>query len=74
MSQGIDPDMLKMFRKIITGVSAIILWALITMTLGIYLGWAFIYEGFYIFNGIFYAWFVISLAALVFYIIKVWKS
>ncbi len=73
MSQGIDPEILRMFKKIINGVSAVVLWALITMSLGIYLGWGFIYESFHLFNGIFYGWFVLSLGALVYYIIKIWN-
>ncbi|MBX3239862.1 MAG: hypothetical protein KIT80_21440 [Chitinophagaceae bacterium] len=74
MSQGIDPEIIRLFKKIINGVSALVLWALITMTLGIYLGWAFIYDSFHPFNGIFYTWFVVSLGGLVYYIIKVWKK
>ncbi len=74
MSQGIDPEVVRMFKKIINGVSAVVLWAMITMTIGIYLGWAFIYESFHFFNAIFYGWFVLSLAGLVYYIVKLWKK
>lgn len=74
VQQGIDPELLSMFKKIINGVSAVVLWALITMSLGIYLGWAFIYESFHLFNGIFYGWFVLSLGALVYYIVKIWNK
>ncbi len=74
MSQGIDPEMLRMFKKIINGVSAVILWAMINLTLGIYMGWAFIYDGFHWLNGIFYGLFVVSLAGLVYYIVKLWNK
>lgn len=73
MSQGIDPEIVRMFKKVINGVSAVVLWAMLTMTFGIYLGWAFIYESFNAFNVIFYGWFLVSLAALVYYITKLWK-
>ncbi|MBN8859697.1 MAG: hypothetical protein J0H29_14970 [Sphingobacteriales bacterium] len=74
MQSGTEPDLKEFFFKIIRVVTALVVWALITMFFGLYLQWAFVYGRFNVFNAIFYIWFVASLTGLVYYFYKVWKQ
>lgn len=74
MAGGTEPDLKEFFFKILRVVTALVVWAIITMFFGLYLEWAFVYGRFNAFNAIFYIWFVVSLAGLVYYFYKIWKQ
>ncbi|MBX3257506.1 MAG: isopentenyl-diphosphate Delta-isomerase [Chitinophagaceae bacterium] len=71
---GIEPEVKIFFGKIIHAVSALVLWAIISMFFGLYLNWAVVYETVNVLNIIFYAWFIISLGGLIYYLTRVWKK
>ncbi|MGN6440073.1 MAG: isopentenyl-diphosphate Delta-isomerase [Agriterribacter sp.] len=71
---GIEPEIKIFFRKIINTVSALVLWAVICIFLGLYLNWAVVYEKLNAFNIIFYGWFVISFAGLIYYFFRIWRK
>jgi len=73
MSSGAEPDIKEFLIKILQAVTALVVWAVITMFFGLYLEWAHIYGRFNILNAIFYTWFVVSLPGLIYFFYKVWK-
>ncbi len=74
MAGRTEPDLKEFFFKIIRVVTALVVWAIITMFFGLYLEWGIVYGRFNVFNIIFYIWFVISLTGLVYYFYKIWKQ
>ncbi|MBX2923923.1 MAG: isopentenyl-diphosphate Delta-isomerase [Chitinophagaceae bacterium] len=73
-TSGIEPELKVFFKKIIHAVSALVIWAIISMFLGLYLNWAIVYEKLNLLNIIFYSWFAVSLGALIYYFTSVWKK
>lgn len=74
MNSGVEPEIKAFLMKIVNTVSALVLWAIICIFLGLYLDWAVVYESFNILNIIFYGWFVISLGVLIYYFVRIWKK
>lgn len=72
MAKEVEPDIKDFLMKILQVVTALVVWAIITMFFGLYLEWAHIYR-FNILNAIFYIWFVASFAGLIYFFYKVWK-
>jgi ABC-type uncharacterized transport system permease subunit len=69
----VEPEIRAFLIRIVQTISMGILWLLLNMTFGIYFSLAF-FEGHpTIGNYIYYVFFLISLAALIFYFIKKWK-
>lgn len=68
-----EEDAKRFLRKIVSTLSVAILWMLINMTWGIYLGWMIVEDHLRTGNIIFYAWFVISLGLMLFYFSKLWR-
>ena len=50
-----------------------LLWMLTVSTAGLYFKWAFIEDGLHWQNTVFYAFFVLSFGALIWYYYKIWK-
>ena len=59
--------------KIATSISVALLWMLINSTIGIAFNLAFFENRPGVGNYIFYAWFIVSLIALIFYFRKKWR-
>lgn len=72
MSSNAEPDIKEFLIKILQAVTALVVWAVITMFFGLYLEWAHIHS-FNVLNAIFYIWFAVSFAGLVYFFYKVWK-
>ncbi|MFT4015849.1 MAG: hypothetical protein QM668_02700 [Agriterribacter sp.] len=68
-----EPDIKEFLIKILQAVTALVVWAVITMFFGLYLEWAHIHHHFNILNAIFYIWFVASFIGLIYFLYKVWK-
>jgi hypothetical protein len=73
MSNQTEPEIKAFLIKILQVVTALVVWAVITMFLGLYLEWAHVYHHFNILNTIFYIWFAASLTALIYFFYSVWK-
>lgn len=68
-----EEDARDLLKRTLMTVSLGSLWLLINSTLGLMLG-GFFFEGRPgIWNYLFYAWFLLSLGALIWYFIKIWK-
>ena len=74
MPSGIEPEIKVFLMKVFQTVSTLVMWAVVCMFLGLYLEWAVIHGSFNMFNTIFYIWFVISFAALIWYFFRIWKK
>jgi hypothetical protein len=72
--QGMDREMKRYFRKILNSISWGLIWLIALLTLGIYYKLAFIGKNPVGYNILFYGFFICSLAALIYYYLKVWKD
>ena len=68
-----EPDTKDFLKKIIQSVFVGLSWMFVNMTAGIYFGLLFVYDSISIGNIIFYIFFVVSLAFLVWFYYKTWK-
>ena len=69
-----EPDIKEFLLRIVQTISVGILWLLVNMCLGIYLGFAFFEDHPTLGNYIFYALFLASFALLIYYLRKKWKG
>lgn len=72
--QGMEPEMKLFLKKILNSVSVGLIWLLINMTAGLFWGYAHINGKLSTKNIAFYSWMLISLALLIFYLVKVWRK
>jgi hypothetical protein len=72
--EGMEPDVKDFLVRIVNSLAMAMLWLLINMTIGIYFQFAFFEDKPLLGNYIFYAWFLLSLALLLFYFRKKWKE
>ena len=70
---GIEPEVKSFLSKIVTSLSAGLLWMLINSTIGIGFNFAFFENKPSIGNYIFYLWFLLSLFFLIKLYRKIWK-
>ena len=70
---GMEPDARELLVKVSKSLGSGLLWLMINMTLGIYLGWLFFGDRMVAGNYIFYAFMILSLGGLIWYNIRVWK-
>lgn len=69
-----EPDAREFLVRITKSISMVILWMLVNMTFGVFFDFAFIHSSIGIGNIIFYTFFLGSLGALIWYLLKVWKQ
>lgn len=74
MISEIEPEIKTFLRKVLQTVTAVVVWAFISLFFGLYLQWALVLDRFNTFNVIFYTWFFISLAGLIYFFYRVWKK
>lgn len=72
-SRGMDPELKKHFRKIMSSFSVGLLWLLVTVTAGLFFGLAIVKNGLHWYNIGFYIFFVVTLFALIWFYYKQWK-
>ena len=73
MSSGMEPDARELLVKVSKSLATGLLWLMINMTFGIYLGWLFFGDHMTIGNYIFYGFMIVSLAVLIWYQMRIWK-
>lgn len=69
-----EDDAARLLTKVLKTLSAALAWMLINTTTGIFFGWMFFSSSPSAGNYIFYAWMLLSLAALIWYFYKIWKE
>jgi NADH:ubiquinone oxidoreductase subunit 3 (subunit A) len=69
---GMDPEVKRYFRKIMKTFSVGLLWMMVTGTAGFFFGLAIIRDGLRWYNLVFYFFFLLTLAAMIFYFYKIW--
>ena len=69
-----EKDARDFLQRIIWTISSGLLWLLINTTAGIKFGWLIIEGHIRTGNIVFYTWFILSLIALIFFYIKIWKK
>jgi hypothetical protein len=73
-NSGMDPEVIKYFKKIINSFTVGILWLVTISTAGIYFELGIIKHGLHWYNILFYIFTIISLGYLFYYYSKVWKN
>jgi hypothetical protein len=69
-----EPEIREFLLRVAKTVFMGLLWMMVNSTIGIMFDLAFIHENISIFNIIFYVWFLITLALLVWYYVRLWKK
>ena len=72
-NSGMDPEIKKYFRKILSSFSWGAIWLLSIATLGIFFQLGFVADGFRWYNVLFYLILLASLFQLLRYYYKIWK-
>jgi len=67
-----EEDAKEFLLRVVRSLTAALLWLLINMTLGIYLGLMIFVDSPSTANVIFYVWLLLSLAFLIRYLIRIW--
>ena len=71
---GMGPEVKRYFRKIMNSFGAGLLWMLVTGTAGFYFKLAIIRDNIRWYNLFFYGFFLLTLAAVIFYFYKIWRK
>ena len=74
MPQGMEPEAKKYLFKVLNSLCFGLLWLTLNVLGGLYWGYAIIEDRLSIFNILFFAWFVLSLVALLYYYYRLWKK
>lgn len=69
-----EPEVRDFLLKIVKSLSIAVLWMLINMTLGIFFDFGFVHSSVSVVNIVFYVFFLSTLVALVWYLLKLWKE
>lgn len=73
--RGMDPQMRRYLKKVLNTVFVGLFWMILTVLFGIYFQWAFPYHGQVdAFNIFFYVYFLGTLAALIWFFCRTWRS
>jgi hypothetical protein len=70
---GMEPDARELLVKVSKSLGSGLIWLIINMTLGIYMQWLFFGDHMTTGNYIFYAFMILSLAALIWFNVRIWK-
>jgi hypothetical protein len=70
---SMEPDARELLVKVSKSMGSGLVWLMINMTIGIYLGWLFFSDHMTIGNYVFYSFMILSLAGLIWYNVRIWK-
>lgn len=73
MQQGMEPDVKKYLYKVLNSLCYGLLWMGMNVLGGLYWGYAIVNGRITIYNVVFYTWFVLSLAVLLYFLYRIWK-
>jgi len=68
-----EPDARELLVKVSKSLGTGLIWLMVNMTLGIYMGWLFFGDHMTTGNFVFYGFMIISLGGLIWYQIRIWK-
>ena len=74
MPQGMEPEVKKYLRKILNSLCVGLAWLAINVLMGLYWEWGIIKGKLGIGNILFFLWFLLSIALLLWYYYKTWKN
>jgi ABC-type glycerol-3-phosphate transport system permease component len=74
MPQGMEPEAKKYLLKVLNSLSLGLLWLALNVLGGLYWGYAIIEQKLSLSNVLFFAWFVLSLIALLYCYYRIWKN
>jgi len=74
MPQGMEPDTRKYLLKVLHSLGYGSLWLALNVLGGLYWGYGIINGKLTIYNILFFAWFVLSLTALLYYYYRTWMK
>ncbi|TMI82840.1 MAG: hypothetical protein E6H10_08905 [Bacteroidetes bacterium] len=74
MPQGMEPEAKKYLLKVLNSLSFGLLWLALNVLGGLYWGYAIIEEKLSMSNILFFAWFVLSLIALLYCYYRIWRK
>ncbi len=69
-----EPELKAFFIRVLYSLTAGLIWMIINMWGGIYLGWLFFEGNMKTGNIVFYSFMVLSFAGLIWYYVKLWKG
>jgi hypothetical protein len=73
-NSGMDPEVKKYFRQIMNSFSVGLLWLMVVMAMGLFFRLGIIGTSLRWYNVVFYCFFVVSLAGLIYFFYRVWKK
>ena len=73
MQQGMEPDVRKYLYKVLNSLCYGLLWMGLNVLGGLYWGYAIVNSRITIYNVLFFSWFVLSLAVLLYFLYRTWK-
>ena len=71
---GMEPEASDFLKRIVLSISLGLVWLILNMTIGIYLGWLFVKGRVGIGNIIYYCFFAGSLLLLIRFYIRTWRK
>ena len=74
MPQGMEPEAKKYLVKVLNSLLYGLLWLALNVLGGLYWGYGIIEKKISFYNILFFAWFLLSLLALLYYYYRVWKD
>ena len=74
MHNGTEPQMRRYLMKVMKTLSAGMIFLLMHMTFGIFLGWGFFEDGPTAGNWIYYIILLLSTIAFIYYLFRLWRS
>lgn len=69
-----EPGVKEYLKRIVNTISLSLLWMVINSTAGIMYDWAFVHDKIRLGNVLFFTWFLLSLAALLWYVVRLWSK
>lgn len=74
MPQGMEPEAKKYLLKVLNSLCFGLMWLTLNVLGGLYWGYAIIEEKISFYNILFFTWFALSLAALLYCYYRIWKK
>jgi len=74
MPQGMEPEAKKYLLKVLNSLSFGLLWLALNVLGGLYWGYAIIEEKLSLSNILYFAWFLLSLLALLYCFYRIWRK
>ncbi|MDR3713398.1 MAG: hypothetical protein P4L51_11315 [Puia sp.] len=71
---GMEPEVRDFLKRIVLSICLGLIWLILNMTAGIYLGWLFVRGRLSAGNIVYYCFFLVSLALLIRFYLRTWQK